>query len=352
MIFEELRIGHLRLRPAHILAPMAGITDTVFRRLIKRLGGCGLILTELVSGEGLLRQHFRTRRYLYYSEEERPIAAQIFGAVPEHLAEAARRIADLGFDLVDLNLGCPAKKVIKCGGSGLLRDLPLLEKILRSIRAAVTIPFTVKMRSGWSDEEIVAVPVAKLAEDCGVDAIAVHPRTRLQGFGGKARWEIIQEVKAAVRIPVIGNGDVVTPRDALALYQQTGCDAVMIGRAAAGNPWIFRQMENFSGNGNYTEATEAERYTLLRTYYRMLLEEDSPGAIGKMKQFACWFTHGIRNGAELRRQVHAARSTHAVLARVDEFFQPLASAATGLPCGAFSAAATDVPKVQSDGQPG
>jgi len=341
MILEEVRIGHVRIRPAHILAPMAGITDTVFRRLIKRLGGCGLIMTEFVSGEGLLRQHFRTRRYLHYTDEERPIGAQIFGADPEHLAEAARRIADLGFDLIDLNLGCPAKKVIKCGGSGLLRDLPLLEKILRTIRAAVTIPFTIKIRSGWSDAEIVAVPVARLAEDCGVDAVAVHPRTRLQGFGGRARWEIIQEVKAAVRIPVIGNGDVATPRDALALCQQTGCDAVMIGRAAASNPWIFREMEDFFRTGVYTEATEAERYALLRTYCRMLMEEDSPGAIGKMKQFACWFTHGIQNGTELRRQVHAARSTQEVLTRVDEFFHLLASATTRLPRGSFPAATAD-----------
>jgi nifR3 family TIM-barrel protein len=341
MILEEVRIGDVRIRPAHILAPMAGITDTVFRRLIKRLGGCGLIMTEFVSGEGLLRQHFRTRRYLHYTDEERPIAAQVFGADPEHLAEAARRIADLGFDLIDLNLGCPAKKVIKCGGSGLLRDLPLLEKILKTIRAAVTIPFTIKIRSGWSDEEIVAVPVARLAEDCGVDAVAIHPRTRLQGFGGRARWEIIQEVKAAVRIPVIGNGDVATPRDALALYQQTNCDAVMIGRAAASNPWIFREMEDFFRTEVYTEASEAERYALLRTYCRMLMEEDSPGAIGKMKQFACWFTHGIQNGTELRRQVHAARSTQEVLTRVDEFFQPLALATTRLPRGSFPAATAD-----------
>ncbi len=335
MIFKELRICHVRVTPANILAPMAGITDTVFRRLIKRLGGCGLIMSEFVSGEGLLRQNIRTRRYLYYTEEERPIAAQIFGADPEHLAEAARRIEDLGFDLIDLNLGCPAKKVTKCGGSGLLRDLPLLGKILKKIRAAVSIPFTVKIRSGWSDGEIVAIPVARLAEECGVDAIAVHPRTRLQGFSGKARWEIIQEVKAAVRIPVIGNGDVLTPADAQALYQQTACDAVMIGRAAASNPWIFKQMEDFFRGGTYTESKEAERYTLIRTYYRMLMEEETAGAIGKMKQFACWFTHGIKNGAELRRQVHAARNTNEVLARVDEFFQPLAAAAGQWPHGLF-----------------
>jgi len=323
MLFDELRIRDVLIRPAHILAPMAGITDTVFRRFIKRLGGCGLIMTEFVSSEGMIRQNFRSRRYLYYTEEERPISAQIFGADPQHLAEAARQIEDLGFDLVDLNLGCPAKKVVKCGGSGLLRDLPLLGKILRAIRAAVNLPFTIKFRSGWSDEEIVAVQVARLAEDCGVEALAVHPRTRVQGYSGRAQWGIIHEVKQAVRIPVIGNGDVFKPQDAQALQAQTGCDAVMIGRAAASNPWIFRQLAEFFRTGSYREPTDADRYALIRTYYSMLVAEEIPGAIGKMKQFAGWFTHGVRNGAELRRQVQSARETSEVLARVDAFFGSL-----------------------------
>ncbi len=326
MFFEELRIRDVMIRPAHILAPMAGITDTVFRRFIKRLGGCGLIMTEFVSSEGMLRQNLRSKRYLYYAEEERPISAQVFGADPDHLADAARIIEALGFNLLDLNLGCPAKKVVKCGGSGLLRDLALLEKILRKIRAAVRIPFTIKFRSGWSEAENVALQVAHMAEECGVDALAVHPRTRLQGFSGRARWEIIQEVKSRVRIPVIGNGDVVTPRDALALYQQTGCDAVMIGRAAASNPWIFRQLSDFSRNGIFTEPSETDRYQLIRTYYQMLVAEEVPGAIGKMKQFASWFTHGVRKGAELRRSIQSARSTREVLDRVDQFFSPCVSA--------------------------
>jgi tRNA-dihydrouridine synthase B len=308
MIFQELRIRNVSVRPAHILAPMAGITDTVFRRFIRRLGGCGLIMTEFVSSEGMLRQNLKSQRFLYYTEEERPITAQIFGADPERLAEAARMIEDLGFDAIDLNLGCPAKKVVKCGGSGLLRDLRLLESILRGIRAAVTIPFTTKIRIGWSDEEIVAMPVARLAESCGVEAIAVHGRTREQAFSGRARWDVIQQVKESVRIPVVGNGDVMKPEDARALYEQTGCDAVMIGRAAPTNPWIFRQMADYFSTGCYAEPTELDRYELIRAYYEMLVAEDIPGAIGKMKQFAAWFTHGVRNGTELRRQASAPKS--------------------------------------------
>jgi len=320
MIFDKLQIRNVPVRPAHILAPMAGITDTVFRRFIRRLGGCGLIMTEFVSSEGMLRQNLKSQRFLYYTDEEHPITAQIFGADPERLAEAARMTEDLGFDIIDLNLGCPAKKVVKCGGSGLLRDLSLLEVIFKKIRAAVTIPFSTKIRIGWSDEEIVAVPVARLAEDCGLDAIAVHARTRLQGFSGRARWEVIREVKQSVRIPVIGNGDVMKPEEAQTLYEQTACDAVMIGRAAPTNPWIFRQMADYFSTGRYTEPSELDRYELIRTYYQMLVAEDIAGAIGKMKQFASWFTHGVRNGAELRRQVQSARTPLEVLERVNAFF--------------------------------
>jgi tRNA-dihydrouridine synthase B len=320
-MFEELRIRNVAIRPAQILAPMAGITDTVFRRFIKRLGGCGLIMTEFVSSEGLLRQNLKSKRFLYYTEEERPISAQIFGADARHLADAAREIQDLGFDLIDLNLGCPAKKVVKCGGSGLLRELPLLGEILRQIRAAVTIPFTIKIRIGWDENEIVAVPVAKMAEDLGVEAIAVHGRTRQQGFSGRARWDVIRQVKESVRIPVIGNGDVMRPEDARALSEETECDAVMIGRAAPTHPWIFRQMSEYFATGAYSAPTEADRYQLIRDYYAMLVEEEMPGAIGKMKQFASWFTHGVRNGAELRRSVQSATDARQVLERVDDFFR-------------------------------
>ncbi|MFY9583613.1 MAG: tRNA dihydrouridine synthase DusB [Candidatus Acidiferrales bacterium] len=320
MFPAALTIRDLAIRPATVLAPMAGVTDTVFRRVIRGLGGCGLIMTEFTSAEGVTRNAARTLHYLYFEPDERPITAQLFGANPEVMASAASLVEELGFDIVDINLGCPAKKVVKCGGSGLLRDLKLLEQLLRSVRAAVRIPLTIKIRAGWDETSIVATEVARMAEQIGVEAIAVHPRTRAQGLNGRADWSVIRAVKEAVRMPVIGNGDVTSPEDAERILWETGCDAVMIGRAAATNPWIFRQMEQFAAIGRYQQPSEADRYHLLSGYFRMLVEAEMPDAIGKMKQFACWFTHGVRNGSELRRQVHSARTPPEVLERVDAFF--------------------------------
>ncbi len=322
----SFQVGRVTLRPATVLAPMAGVTDTVFRRFIRNLGGCGLIMTEFTSADGMLRDKRMRGRYLHFYDDEHPISAQLFGSDPAVLSDAARMIEDLGFDLVDLNLGCPAKKVVKCnGGSGLLRDLPRIGEIFRAVRSAVKIPFTVKFRAGWNDSEIIGVDLARMAEDCGLQAVALHARTREQGYGGTAQWGWIAAIKNAVRIPVIGNGDVRTPQDACAMVAQTGCDAVMIGRAAASNPWIFRQIAQHAATGAYEEPTERDRYDMIRTYFQMLIEEEMPGAAGKMKQFASWFTHGVRNGSGLRKAVYEAREEREILERVDRFFATLLS---------------------------
>ncbi len=427
-VASSLQIGSVRIAPATVLAPMAGVTDTVFRRFIRNLGGCGLIMTEFTSADGVLRaKDQKAKRYLHFYEDEHPISAQLFGSDPQVIADAARIVEDLGFDLVDLNLGCPAKKVVKCnGGSGLLRDLPRIGGIFEAVRKAVTIPFTVKFRAGWNDEEIICVELAKIAEDCGLCAVALHARTREQGYSGNARWEWIAAVKDAVKIPVMGNGDIRTPEDACAMVAATRCDAVMIGRTAPANPWIFRQIEQYCAgiesnrfddeirregtyregevresevresevresevrkgevreaevrvrkgevregtassravnadilmaasaaeargakapsflgalNGTaeaipsrtsasgcwikpYDEPSESDRYEMIRTYFRMLIEEELPDATGKMKQFASWFTHGVPGGAALRKAIYDSKTAPEILARVEEFF--------------------------------
>jgi len=347
----EMRLGPVVVAPATVLAPMAGVTDTVFRRFIRHASlfttsapdldapvtnaqsGCGLLMTEFTSADGLSRmRETKRQRYLTFYDDEHPIGAQLFGANPETLADAARIVQETGFDLVDLNLGCPAKRVVGSnGGSGLLRDLPRIEEIFRAVRKSVTIPFTVKFRLGWNDNDIVCLDLARMAEAEGLNGVALHARTREQGYSGQARWEWIARVKQSVGIPVIGNGDIRTPEDAVAMVAETGCDAVMIGRAAPANPWIFRQIAQYTATGSYERPTVDDRYRMIRAYFQMLLDEaeaskDLPKAArlgetsGKMKQFATWFTHGVAGGAKLRAAIYHARTGPEVLAQVDAFF--------------------------------
>ena len=385
----EVRIGPVAVRPATVLAPMAGVTDTVFRRFIRHASlfsrdqgteireqdgvpqvsnlrpgidaevsnqqsGCGLLMTEFTSADGLSRmRESKRRRYLTFYDDEHPIGAQLFGSNPETLAEAARIVEDTGFDTVDLNLGCPAKRVVGCnGGSGLLRDLPRIGEIFRTVRKAVTIPFTVKFRLGWNDSQIVCVELARMAEGEGLNAVALHARTREQAYTGQARWEWIAAIKAAVTIPAIGNGDIRTPEDAAAMVAKTGCDAVMIGRAAPANPWIFRQIAQYTATGSYDQPTVQDRYRMIRAYFQMLLDEqdackDLPRdarigeTAGKMKQFASWFTHGVPGGAKLRASIYQARTGAAVLEQVDAFFTAQFAGGTGTEEDAVSAEPLD-----------
>jgi tRNA-dihydrouridine synthase B len=350
----EMRIGNVLVTPATVLAPMAGVTDTVFRRFIRHASlfsahpgtdetsvdqtvtnsqsGCGLLMTEFTSADGLSRmRESKRKRYLTFYDDEHPIGAQLFGSNAETLAEAARIVEDTGFDTVDLNLGCPAKRVVGCnGGSGLLRDLPKIGEIFRTVRKAVTIPFTVKYRLGWNDANIICVELARMAESEGLNALALHARTREQAYTGQARWEWIEAIKQSVSIPVIGNGDIRTPEDAAAMIAKTGCDAVMIGRAAPANPWIFRQIAQYTATGSYDRPTVDDRYRMIRAYFQMLLDESDASAgdknaavrevAGKMKQFASWFTHGVPGGARLRAQIYQAKTGAAVLEQVDAFF--------------------------------
>jgi nifR3 family TIM-barrel protein len=388
----EVRLGAVVVTPATVLAPMAGVTDTVFRRFIRHASlfsnsvlseanpdlssqvsesrpgaptlpsertvetevsnaqsGCGLLMTEFTSADGLARmRETKRRRYLTFYDDEHPIGAQIFGSNPDTLAEAARIVEETGFDTVDLNLGCPAKRVVGCnGGSGLLRDLPKIGEIFRAVRKSVTIPFTVKFRMGWNEKQIVCVELARMAEAEGLNGVALHARTREQGYSGQAQWQWIALIKQAVRIPVIGNGDIRSPEDAAAMVAETGCDAVMIGRAAPANPWIFRQIAQYTATGAYERPTMEDRYHMIRAYFEMLLVEveatkDLPrdarmgDPAGKMKQFATWFTHGVPGGAKLRGAIYQARTGVDVLGEVERFFTAKIEGAEILTMGSSS----------------
>ena len=315
-------IGSLEIKPNLVLAPMAGVTDSSFRRLIKELGGVGLIVTEFISVEGLTRGNMRTHRMMKFLPEERPLSIQIFGHNEERMAMAAEIIQESGADIVDINCGCPAKKVVNGGGgSSLLRDLPRLEKILRRVRRAVTIPLTMKIRTGWDDSSINAVEVGRLIEDCGGEMIAIHGRTRVQGYSGRANWDVISAVKRAVSIPVVGCGDVVTAEQAIERLNESGVDAVMIGRGAIANPWIFRQTAGLMRGEMPHQPSLAEKQGVLHRYYELLKDELHERALaGKLKQMCGYFTHGLTGGARLRERVFHSQSIEEIFRQTDEYF--------------------------------
>ncbi len=326
-MIKPFKIRDIEINPPLVLSPMAGVTDVSFRRLVKQCGGVGLTVSEFISVEGLTRNNPKSKRQMRFFEDERPFAVQIFGGRAERMRMAAEMAEEVGADILDVNCGCPAPKVVKHGGgSGLLRDLPRLEIILKEIKKAITIPLTVKIRAGFYDHTINAVETARLAEACGAEHIALHGRTKEQGYKGLANWDLVRQVKEAVGVPVSGSGDVTTIEDAFKKWRETNCDGVLIGRGAMANPWIFRQIEDAIAGREPFQPTLEDKRNLLLEYFEML-REDMPelAAIGRMKQLAGQFTRGLVGGARFRTSVYHSHSVTEVLGRIEEYFAAIAT---------------------------
>ncbi len=320
-----LRVGSVAVFPPLVLAPMAGLTDVTFRRVVRRCGGVGLVVSEILSSEGLVRGGRRTGDYLRMGPDEHPIALQISGADPGDMAEAARRCEAEGADVVDINMGCPVPKVTKgwCGAA-LLREPLRAAAVARAVVRAVAIPVTAKLRLGWSGSEITFLEVARALEEAGVAALTLHARTREQGYSGRADWSRIGELKSAVSVPVVGNGDVTTPEEGMELFASTSCDAVMVGRAAVKNPWIFRQIEDLRTRGTYAEPGLPDRIALVEAHFEDLVENGPPGlALHRMKTFLGKYTAGIPGATSLRRSLDRSKSPQALLKTFREWAEPL-----------------------------
>src|SRR5919106_1698762 len=344
---KPFKIRNVEISPPLVLSPMAGVTDVSFRALLKRRGGVGLTVSEFISVEGLTRNNPKSKRQMRFFDYERPFAVQIFGGQHERMRMAAEMAEEVGADILDVNCGCPAPKVVKHGGgSGLLRDLPGLEEILKEIKKSITIPLTIKIRAGYSDSTINAVETAKLAEDCGVEHIALHGRTKEQGYRGLANWDLVRQVKQAVRVPVSGSGDVTTIEGAFAKFRETGCDGVLIGRGAMANPWIFRQIEDTMRGREMFQPMLADKRAVLHEYFDMLREDmpETP-AINRMKQLAGQFTRGLQGGALFRTSLYHSHSVEEILDRIEEYFEAIE---TGKPYfGEAGAPAEEAPDLDS-----
>lgn len=323
---QPFKIRDIPIDPPLILSPMAGVTDYTFRRLIKRRGGVGLVVSEFISVEGLTRGNPKSRRQMNFDEEERPFAVQIFGGRPERMAMGAEMAQEVGADILDVNCGCPAPKVVKNGGgSGLLREPGRLEEILKAIKSAITIPLTLKLRTGYSDASINVVEIAKMAEQCGVEHIQVHGRTREQGYKGLANWDFIRSVKAAVKIPVSGNGDITTIEYGMRKWRESGVDGILIGRGAMQNPWIFRQFADVLAGREPYQPDLDEKKAVLLEFFEMCLEEmPELVALGKTKQLAGQFTKGLVGGAQFRQTLYHSHSADEILENISIYFSTLA----------------------------
>ncbi len=305
-----------------VLAPMAGITDLPFRRICKEMGA-GLVFSEMVSVEALIRAHKRTKGMLHTDPAERPVVFQIFGSKPESLADAARIVSQGEVDFIDINMGCPVPKILKSGsGSALLRDLVLAKEIMAAVKEASAVPVTVKIRLGWDAKSIVAVDLAQAAESAGIAAVTVHARTKVQGFSGHADWGMIRLVKESAGIPVIGNGDVHSARDARRMMDETGCDGVMIGRAIQGYPWIFREAKQYLEQGSIPAppALEEREAVMLRHLKDMVQLVGEDIGVREMRKHLCWYTKGLPGGADFRTRINRLSRTEEVKREIGDYF--------------------------------
>jgi tRNA-dihydrouridine synthase B len=320
----KLKIGALELGQGLILAPMAGITDLSFRRIAKSFG-VDLVVSEMVSAEGLVRENLSTRYLLQSHPEEKPLAIQLFGSDPTVVAEAARIVADEGADIIDLNMGCPVPKVVRQGaGAALLQHVETVASLVDAVRQAVNIPVTVKTRSGWSRSTINVLEVARVVEDAGADAITVHPRTARQGFSGSADWPIIAKVKQAVNIPVIGNGDVTRPEDVGKMSKLTQCDGVMIGRGAMGNPWIFKQARQLTRGQPLSSPTPQERLDVVRRHLALYAESlHGRKSLSGVRSRLMWYSKGLRGSARLRASLSDCKHLEDMIKLCEDFFSTL-----------------------------
>ncbi len=320
-----LKLGPIDVDPPLILAPMAGVTDRDFRLIVRRIGGVGLVTMEFISAKGLVGGDRRVLDLMHFSEEERPISIQVYGSDAATMAEAAREVERRGADVCDINMGCPANKVLKgCAGAALMGDLGLAEEIIAAVRAAISIPLTVKFRLGLDDRRRNFLELGRICEANGADAVALHARTAKQKYTGVAEWSEIAELKQALSIPVIGNGDVRSPEDALALLRETGCDGVMVGRGATSNPWIFRQIAAELSNGEVSQPSWEQRRDLILEHFRTVIErEERKMAMFKLQTFAGLYSKGLPGGLSLRRQIHGLRRPSSFPEAIERFFEAL-----------------------------